>query len=292
MSRFFDDRGHRRARGSHYHRLPPAAERSIGKAMSDDLPLFDRFTLFFDFLGTSDAAGWPKERLYPFLDLLILIAQIQSEQNIDGNPQQDGSYRIQITPEVTTFSDNIVVSYPSFDDETSVPPDAPKHLRFEAHWAKFMCQDATRILSGVAELGLRIGVLVRGGFTFGQLHHDEGVVFGRAMVEASRIEKREAVYPRVLVSERIIERLDGIPDADRTFLLQDVDGRWHLNYFIQMINHLPEGTIDDDQARQWKRAHLATIDYAIRSLANDPHRREKWIWFKARFEEAYAYVQA
>jgi hypothetical protein len=75
----------------------------------DDLPLFDRFTLFFDFLGTSDATRWPKERLYPFLDLLISIAQIQSKQNIDGNPQEDGSYRIRITPEVTTFSDNIVV---------------------------------------------------------------------------------------------------------------------------------------------------------------------------------------
>jgi hypothetical protein len=43
----------------------------------DDLQLFDRFTLFFDFLGTSDATRWPKERLYPFLDLLISIAQIQ-----------------------------------------------------------------------------------------------------------------------------------------------------------------------------------------------------------------------
>jgi hypothetical protein len=258
----------------------------------DDLPLFDRFTLFFDFLGTSDATRWPKERLYLFLDLLISIAQLQSEQDIDGNPQEDGSYRIRITPEVTTFSDNIVVSYPSFDDETSVPPDVPKHLRFEAHWVKFMCQDAIRILSGVAEMGLRIGVLVRGGFTFGQLHHDRGVVFGDAMVEANRIEKSEAVYPRVLVSERIIERLDGIAEADRTFLLQDVDGRWHLNYFAEMIRHSSNSPIGDEQARRWKCAHVATIDAAIKSLVHDPHRRGKWVWFKGRFEEAYGHIQA
>jgi hypothetical protein len=256
----------------------------------DDAPLFDRFTLYFDFLGTSDATGWPKERLYPFLDLLISIAQIQSEQDIAGNPQEDGSYRIRITPEVTTFSDNIVVSYPSFEDEMSVSSDVPKHLRFEAYWAKFICQDAIRVLSAVAEMGLRIGVLVRGGFTLGQLHHDKGVVFGEALVEASRIEKREANYPRVLVSERIIEKPDGIPETDRAFLLQDIDGRSHLNYFAEMIRHSSDGPMNDKQMHRWKEAHLATINGAIKALAHNPDRRGKWIWFKGRFEEAYPRV--
>jgi hypothetical protein len=258
----------------------------------DDLPLFDRFTLFFDFLGTSDATRWSKERLYPFLDLLISIAQIQSEQQISGSPQEDGSYRFQVTPEVTTFSDNIVVSYPALGDEASMPADTPSHLRFEPLWTKFMCQDAIRILSGVAELALRIGVLIRGGFTFGQLHHDRGVVFGAAMAEAHQIEKKEANYPRVLVSERIIERLNGVPEADRTFLLQDIDGRWHLNYFAGMIRHSPNGVNNNEQASRWKRAHLATIDATIDALAHDPHRRAKWVWFKAHFDRAYTHVQA
>jgi hypothetical protein len=203
--------------------------------MSDNnLPLQERFTLFFDFLGSSTATSWSKERLYPFLDLLIAIGtQMQSAQNIDGSPQSDGSYRISITPEVTVFSDNIVVSYPSLGDETSVPSEIPAHLRFETHWAKFMCQDAIRILSGVAEMGLRIGVLIRGGFSFGQLYHENGVVFGEAMVDAYQLESKHAIYPRVLVSNRIIERLTGIPDAYRTFLLQDADGRYHLNYFAE-----------------------------------------------------------
>jgi hypothetical protein len=72
--------------------------------MSDnDLPLNERFTLFFDFLGSSVATSWPKERLYQFLDLLIAIAvQMESVESIDGSPQQDGSYLISITPEVIT----------------------------------------------------------------------------------------------------------------------------------------------------------------------------------------------
>jgi hypothetical protein len=255
----------------------------------ENRPLHDRFTLFFDFLGSSQATSWPKERLYPFLDLLIAIAaQMQTAQEIDGSPQQDGSYRIRITPEVTAFSDNIVVSYPSLDDETSVPSDVPTHLRFEAHWTKFMCQDAVRVLSGVAEMGLRIGVIIRGGFTFGQLYHENGVVFGEAMVDAYQLECKHADFPRVLVSDRIIERLTGIPESDRTFLLQDADGRWHLNYFAEMIRHSSDGPIGSEHAKRWKRAHLATIDNAINAAkaSGDARVGEKWTWFKAQFAKA------
>jgi hypothetical protein len=254
-----------------------------------DLALHERFTLFFDFLGSSTATSWPRERLYPFLDLLIAIAtQMQSSQMIDGTPQEDGSYRIFITPEVTTFSDNIVVSYPSLDDEMSVPSEISAHLKIEAHWAKFMCQDAIRILSGVAEMGLRVGLLVRGGFSFGQLYHEKGVVFGEAMVDAFRLESKHAVYPRVLVSDRIIERLTGIPKTDRSFLLQDKDGRWHLDYFGQMIRHSSNGPIQDDHAKRWKAAHLATVNAAIdaANALGDVHIAGKWIWFKAQFERA------
>jgi hypothetical protein len=269
--------------------------KNAGAEMSDDdLPLHERFTLFFDFLGSSKATSWPKERLYPFLDLLITIAaHMQSAQDIDGSPQQNGSYRILITPEVTVFSDNIVVSYPSLGDETSVPTEIPRHLSVEAHWAKFMCQDAIRILSGVAEMGLRIGVLIRGGFSFGQLYHENGVVFGEAMVDAYQLESKHAGYPRVLVSERIIKRLTGIPNSDRTFLLQDADGRWHLNYFAEMIRHLSNGPVDDEHANRWKCAHLATIDAAIdaANALGDARIVEKWIWFKARFEKATVHIK-
>lgn len=260
----------------------------------NDLPLYNRFTLYFDFLGTSEAAtNWPKERLYEFLDLLRTIAHIQSEQDVDGSPQDDGSYRFTIVPEVTTFSDHIVVSYPLLGDEESQRSDIPASLRFSPLWTKFMCQDAIRILSAVAEMGLRIGVLVRGGFSFGQLYHESGVVFGEAMVDAHRMEEKDAVYPRVLVSDRIISKLEGVPERDQTFLLRDTDGRWHLNYFTEMIRHSSSGPTDDEHAKRWKCAHLKTIDAAINEADALGNARiaEKWIWFKAQFEKATVHVK-
>jgi hypothetical protein len=229
--------------------------------------------------------------LSPFLDLLIAIAaNMQTAQDIDGAPQQDGSYRIRITPEVTAFSDNIVVSYPSFGFDSI---ETPRHLRIEPLWTKFMCQDAIRILSRVAEMGLRIAVLIRGGFSFGQLYHENGVVFGEAMVDAYHLESKHANHPRVLVSERIIERLTGIPDSERTFLLQDADGRWHLNYFAEMIRHSSNGPIDDEHAKRWKRTHLATINAQIdaANALGNARIAVKWIWFKCRFENATSHIR-
>jgi hypothetical protein len=43
-------------------------------------------------------------------------------------------------------------------------------------------------LSGVAEKGLRTGLFIRGGFSFGQLYHENGVVYGEAMVDACQFE--------------------------------------------------------------------------------------------------------
>jgi hypothetical protein len=156
-----------------------------------------------------------------------------------------------------------------------------------------MCQDAVRILSGVAEMALRIGVLIRGGFTFGRLYHENGVVFGEAMVDAYQLESKHAIRPRVLVSDRILKRLTGIPETDRTFLLQDTDGVWHLNYFAEMTRHSSNGPIQEEHAKRWKHAHLATIEAAIgaATTSGDVGIADKWTWFRARFQEATSHVK-
>ena len=111
----------------------------------DDYAAFeDRYVLYFDFLGSSEAATtWPRERLYEFVDLLRSIAQVQSSEAIDGESQEDGSFRISITPEITTFSDHVVVSWRGAQGE-----DLPEIL--VSYWTEIVCKDAIRILWAVA----------------------------------------------------------------------------------------------------------------------------------------------
>ena len=173
---------------------------------NDDPALVDRFILFFDFLGTSEAAtSWSRERVHAFVDLLISIAQVQSAEDISGNSQEDGSYRILVTPETTTFSDHVVVSYQCLADAEAFSMSPMKGVEaLASHWTRIVCEDAIRILSGVAEMGLRIGLLIRGGLSFGQLYHQGGVVFGEAMIDAYRLECKVAVNPRVVVSDALL----------------------------------------------------------------------------------------
>jgi hypothetical protein len=51
-----------------------------------DPALEDRFILFFDFLGATDAARkWLRDRVHEFVDLRISIAHLRSAQELSGS---------------------------------------------------------------------------------------------------------------------------------------------------------------------------------------------------------------
>ena len=211
-----------------------------------------------------------------------LLPKAKSTEAIKEEPDE-----ITVVPEITTFSDNVIVSYPNA-------------TQLEEHiWTEIVCKDAIRIVCQVAEMGLRVGVLTRGGLSFGRLHHSEGVVFGEALVDAHALERKVANFPRIVVSERVITKLNQ-PEYMKDILLRDADA-WHLNYFREMMRGaVPSGAGAIDDARLWKRTHLECID---RNIAKLSHRRliscvrdavvrvpasprAKWEWFKTRFEAA------
>jgi hypothetical protein len=244
-------------------------------ASDDGKALEDRYVLFFDFLGASEAARhWPPARIHEFLDLLIMVSHTRASERIDGGPMDDGGYKFQITPEITTFSDNVVVSYST--RETA--PDL---------WTQIICHDAIRILSIMAERALRIGLILRGGLAYGQCYHSEGVVFGEAMVEAYRIESTISKNPRVVVAQNVLDRLKPHRPEDASQILhQDEDGRWYLNYFRRMMFHgVTLGSDENEKARAWKEAHANRIRMVTEELARDGKEgpAAKWAWFGTRF---------
>ncbi len=253
--------------------------------MTDDVSTFnDCFTLFLDFLGSSAAATtWPRERQYEFVDLLISIAQMQSDLQIDGDAQADGGYKIVIRPNITTFSDHIVVSYPGIPKEHCGEFYSPA---LDELWSGIVLQEFVRVLSHVAEHGLRMGLLVRGGFTFGQLFHGQGVVFGKAMVEAYKLESEIATTPRIVASEALIEKVRRDRSDNMKFFERDTDGHWHLNYFAGMVGDARQHGSD---IGLWRTAHLERIGQEIALLQQEAtaHRDlKKWEWFKRHFEVA------
>lgn len=55
----------------------------------------------------------------------------------------------------------------------------------------------------LAENLLVVDILIRGGLTVGSIHHDSQMIFGPAMLDAYRMECKEARNPMVLVSEEV-----------------------------------------------------------------------------------------
>lgn len=109
------------------------------------------------------------------------------------------------------------------------------------------------------------------------LFHSEGVVFGEGMIDAHRLENRVAIYPRVVLSSRILSKLDGnLPSR----LLRDFDGIWHLNYFTQMTSN-----VDANDRNKWRAACEAMINQNIHDLGTRDKWNEfaKWSWFREKF---------
>lgn len=229
----------------------------MSSGTATELP--EQFVIFLDFLGFSEAAtSWDVERTFPLLDLLIGIAASKSAFSVDGKAQEDGSYKIQIAPEITTFSDHVVASFHLFDQNIEV---AGVLFPF---WLDMCLSEAQRIVGTIALEALRIGLLVRGGVTVGKLYHSGGVVFGEGMVNAYLLESRVANYPRIVVSSRVYSKL---PEANRHRLRRDKDGIWHLNY-LSRLTAQPASSGEDygDAVRSWIAASVKTIDNNMRVL--------------------------
>jgi hypothetical protein len=239
--------------------------------------LEERYVLFLDFLGTKAAAGgWPQHRVQQFLELLIQISQMQRGEDYIRHPQADGGAALVVRPEISTFSDNVVISWP-------VPRHAADQIRWRRFWPQIMCDDCAAQVGAIADMALRIGLLLRGGFSFGPLYHRAGVVFGEAMGDAYLLESKVADTPRIVVSDRIIKNVAEINYVHT--LLQDGDGSWHLNYFGEMVRTVIGAAATTQAAAAWKQAHLDRIDQEIESLqlAGAVKPAAKWTWFKDRF---------
>ncbi len=58
---------------------------------------------------------------------------------------------------------------------------------------------------GLSSTLAAVGCYVRGAITIGQLHHTQNVIYGPALIRAYELEQRNAIYPRVIITEDIAD---------------------------------------------------------------------------------------
>lgn len=92
----------------------------------------------------------------------------------------------------------------------------------------------TMYISTYQNLLMEKGFFARGGISIGSFYSDENMIFSGALVESVELEKK-AVFPRILIDEKIIEAVEKMKNNDSDFLLEmfakDQDNLLFLNNF-------------------------------------------------------------
>ena len=122
-----------------------------------------------------------------------------------------------------------------------------------------------------ARLLLEHNVIIRGGVTIGLTRTSRGLVYGPGIVEAYRLESKEAKYPRILISDAAaveLKRNRGTVKAFDRLVAKDVDGQLFLDYLGVAIRFHP--------------TDVSRILVAHRRVAErgreKPEYREKYEW--------------
>jgi hypothetical protein len=252
---------------------------SLGQAMPLNVePAYEeQFTAFLDFLGFSEISSQADDATrLSVLDLLQSLSELRGEFDLKSTVEE-GNKRSLIKPAISTFSDHIVISFPvqRIRDEL----DSSERIA-----ANLIMLQFNRLLTGIAAAALRIGFLVRGGATIGKLYHARGVVFGEALVDAFQIESRTAIYPRVVLSNKITSRSEWMDQP--TDIAKCADGLYHFDYFKTLLfGAAVPGVSFNETVMAWFHDAVALVAKNVTELQASGKLNElaKWAWFAREF---------
>ncbi len=101
------------------------------------------------------------------------------------------------------------------------------------------------------------GFALRGGVAVGEVYHKDNIVFGPAVVEAVNLEKRIAVYPRVVLSEAARDRVE------TARVLEDSDGLHYVDFLPDSDDQLLTTPLEEtyDRVRRAIVSGLRSSDH-------------------------------
>jgi hypothetical protein len=166
---------------------------------------------------------------------------------------------------VTQFSDLIVISFEADD--------------FESFYDEF------RDIQLLCVNCINCGFLIRGSIVYGDIVHNENIIFGPGLVSAYESEKTIAKFPRIIIDRVIIKdfkdiKLGHFDIAEITSI--DEDGFYFIDYFSKVQNSL------DNTTRQYEK-YILNITKILRDISELPILKEKAIWVFNKYKSMLKY---
>jgi hypothetical protein len=226
----------------------------------------NRVVLFLDILGFKNILDKTVDK--DDIDDTIKIAHLYEALNY-MNESINWRTTKETSREISQFSDSIVISFLATDKV-----------------------EFGNLISDIFEIVTYLvskGILCRGAISIGKLIHDKNTIFGPALVDAYLTESKAAMYPRIILDLSLIEILSNVQsnnnnDSDlnefKSFLREDLDGKWYLDYIVTPI--VAYGDVE----------YLKDFLPSLRKIITDglkfksPDIKVKYGWLRYKFNNA------
>lgn len=170
-----------------------------------------------------------------------------------------------------TFTDNIILAYPMFQDGEA---------QSGSLFMSFIDYQLEMILNGY---------FLRGGISLGEYYGDDDFAYGPALIEAYTLESSKANYPRVILSNKIVEMvgehinyyepLQYSPQFSH--IIKDEDGICFINYLYglhEKFNSEDESGENFDSYVNQLKKHKAIVMNKLQEFSTEPRFYAKYEW--------------
>jgi len=134
---------------------------------------------------------------------------------------------------------------------------------------------------------LRLNLYFRGAITLGPLIHSNDYIIGPSLVEAHDIEKKIAIYPRVIITENLLELLSKETkfriDFVNRFITKGIEDEL---LFVNVLFPYSSMSMTDDAARKLFEPINVKIKEAINITETNDSMKiiKKYLWFNKYME--------
>ena len=184
--------------------------------------------------------------------------------------------------------DSLYLNVSFISDSIVISVDAPSSVN-DLTFLHFL-----KISGAISLYFLTIGVACRGSIVCGQIfHHRESnfnTVVGSALVEANKIKRKDAIYPRIIIDNSASPFWDEWLAAEEhkeqwsEVMKQDQDGK----RFINVFHNIFENVIEFLFCFRGHQDHYDILKMAGESIIEglkdpDPRVREKYAWLQGQY---------
>ena len=253
----------------------------------EEIEYEERIVVFIDILGfktivqESHKNTELKDLIYETL-IFLKKREIPTKWNLqlieieeDAQKRNLSSFEIDTKTLCTSFSDSIVIS-----------------VKYNS---KNINEIFSTLIANISFIGAKLitkGILFRGGITTGKLFHsDDGIIFGEGLIQAYQLETQAAIYPRIILSKKIIKKLNYPLESKKNrypyhqYIKRYTDGCVGLNQIIYFQVLQSWDKMSEKNLLNGLKKAKNTIIKGLDNNFENPNIFQKYIWLKKEYED-------